>query len=154
MFDEETKRAFEALIPRGETGRPEEIAAAGLFLASDDSSYVDGMELAVEGKEEVARIRMERLVAQSEEIEEQIQRLDAVIALIRRDLGEDADDGAAPRNPQGARRMNGPPHPNAPTGRRPESRRPTGLTASLRRRRPTLSIRATILISSSRSACD
>ncbi len=49
MFDEETMRQFEALIPRGEMGSPEEIATVALFLASDDSSYVNGMELAVDG---------------------------------------------------------------------------------------------------------
>lgn len=30
-------------------GRPEEIATAALFLASDDSSFVNGVELAVDG---------------------------------------------------------------------------------------------------------
>ena len=49
LFDEATKRQFESLIPRGEMGRPEEIATVALFLASDDSSYVNGMELAVDG---------------------------------------------------------------------------------------------------------
>lgn len=49
LFDEETKRQFESLIPRGKMGRPEEIATVALFLASDDSSYVNGVELAVDG---------------------------------------------------------------------------------------------------------
>jgi NAD(P)-dependent dehydrogenase (short-subunit alcohol dehydrogenase family) len=30
-------------------GRPEEIATAALFLASDDSRYVNGVELSVDG---------------------------------------------------------------------------------------------------------
>jgi NAD(P)-dependent dehydrogenase (short-subunit alcohol dehydrogenase family) len=52
MFDDETKAAMEtceALIPRGKNGRPEEIATVALFLASDDSSFVNGMELIVDG---------------------------------------------------------------------------------------------------------
>jgi NAD(P)-dependent dehydrogenase (short-subunit alcohol dehydrogenase family) len=49
VFDEETKRQFESLIPRGKMGRPEEIATVALFLASDDSSYVNGMELVADG---------------------------------------------------------------------------------------------------------
>lgn len=49
LFDEETKRQFESLIPRGKMGSPEEIATVALFLASDDSSYVNGMELVVDG---------------------------------------------------------------------------------------------------------
>jgi NAD(P)-dependent dehydrogenase (short-subunit alcohol dehydrogenase family) len=49
LFDEATKRQFESLIPRGKMGRPEEIATIALFLASDDSSYVNGMELVADG---------------------------------------------------------------------------------------------------------
>ncbi|MFG3019262.1 SDR family NAD(P)-dependent oxidoreductase [Streptomyces sp. NPDC048254] len=49
LFDEETKRQFESLIPRGTMGRPEEIATVALFLASDDSSYVNGLELTTDG---------------------------------------------------------------------------------------------------------
>src|SRR5882724_4005989 len=40
---------FKALIPRGELGRPEEIATVALFLASSDSSFVNGIELCVDG---------------------------------------------------------------------------------------------------------
>src|SRR3546814_3048965 len=45
----EAKQMFESLIPRGTMGLPEEIAATALFLASDDSSFVNGVELAVDG---------------------------------------------------------------------------------------------------------
>ena len=48
-LDKETRQMFESLIPRGKMGRPEEIASAALFLASDDSSYVNGVELSVDG---------------------------------------------------------------------------------------------------------
>lgn len=40
---------FTSLIPRGEFGRPEEIASAVLFLASDEASFITGVELAVDG---------------------------------------------------------------------------------------------------------
>ena len=36
-------------IPMGRMGSPEEIAKAALFLASDDSSFVTGIELFVDG---------------------------------------------------------------------------------------------------------
>jgi NAD(P)-dependent dehydrogenase (short-subunit alcohol dehydrogenase family) len=45
----EMKAAFESLIPRREMGHPKEIASVALFLASDDSSYVNGQELVVDG---------------------------------------------------------------------------------------------------------
>jgi NAD(P)-dependent dehydrogenase (short-subunit alcohol dehydrogenase family) len=48
-LDKETREMFESLIPRGKMGRPEEIAAVALFLASEESSYVNGVELAVDG---------------------------------------------------------------------------------------------------------
>jgi NAD(P)-dependent dehydrogenase (short-subunit alcohol dehydrogenase family) len=40
---------IEAAIPRGEMGRPDEVATVALFLASDDSSYVNGQLLHVDG---------------------------------------------------------------------------------------------------------
>ncbi|WP_200884509.1 SDR family NAD(P)-dependent oxidoreductase [Erwinia oleae] len=49
LFDAETIKQFESLIPRGEMGTSEEIATAALFLASDDSTYVNGIELFVDG---------------------------------------------------------------------------------------------------------
>ena len=49
VFPEEAKRMSESLIPRGKMGRPEEIATVALFLASDDSSFVNGVELSVDG---------------------------------------------------------------------------------------------------------
>jgi NAD(P)-dependent dehydrogenase (short-subunit alcohol dehydrogenase family) len=36
-------------IPMGEMGRPEDIANAALFLASDESRYMTGSELVVDG---------------------------------------------------------------------------------------------------------
>ncbi|HEV2424812.1 MAG TPA: SDR family oxidoreductase [Terriglobia bacterium] len=49
VLDGEAKQMFESLIPRGKMGRPEEIATAALFLASDASSFVNGVELSVDG---------------------------------------------------------------------------------------------------------
>ncbi len=45
----DAKAYFATLIPRGEIGRPEEIASVALFLASSDSSFVNGIELFVDG---------------------------------------------------------------------------------------------------------
>jgi len=45
----EAKKQFATMIPLGRPGLPEEIAAAALFLASDESSYIAGIDLLVDG---------------------------------------------------------------------------------------------------------
>jgi NAD(P)-dependent dehydrogenase (short-subunit alcohol dehydrogenase family) len=49
QIGKEAKQMFESLIPRGKMRRPEEIATVALFLALDDSSFVNGLELPVDG---------------------------------------------------------------------------------------------------------
>ena len=50
---EDAKQAFvaamEAQVPLGRMGRPDETAAAALFLASNESSFVNGSELFADG---------------------------------------------------------------------------------------------------------
>jgi NAD(P)-dependent dehydrogenase (short-subunit alcohol dehydrogenase family) len=46
---DEVRDALTKLIPLGRLGRPEEVAAAALILASDDSSFTTGAELCVDG---------------------------------------------------------------------------------------------------------
>jgi NAD(P)-dependent dehydrogenase (short-subunit alcohol dehydrogenase family) len=41
--------AVAASIPLARVGRPEELASAALFLASDESSYITGIDLCVDG---------------------------------------------------------------------------------------------------------
>ena len=43
------KAGISSRVPLGRIGRPEEIASAGAFLASDDASYITGVELNVDG---------------------------------------------------------------------------------------------------------
>src|SRR5450759_955640 len=48
VLTKEAKEMFESLIPRGKMGQSEEVATVALFLASDDSSFVNGVELFVD----------------------------------------------------------------------------------------------------------
>ncbi len=49
MLNDEGKVALTAGLPINRVGKPEEVARAVLFLASDDSSYITGIELHVDG---------------------------------------------------------------------------------------------------------
>jgi len=49
LEDENTKKDLLANIPMGRVGKPEEIAKAVVFLASDDSDYITGHTLVVDG---------------------------------------------------------------------------------------------------------
>jgi NAD(P)-dependent dehydrogenase (short-subunit alcohol dehydrogenase family) len=46
---EQRKKMISNTVPLGRFGRPEEIAKAVVFLASDDASYISGIELFVDG---------------------------------------------------------------------------------------------------------
>ena len=46
---DEVRTSLTGLIPLGRIGRPEEVAAAALFLASDESSFIAGAELCIDG---------------------------------------------------------------------------------------------------------
>lgn len=46
---EEVRAGFVSAVPLGRAGRPEEIASAAVFLASDEASFVTGIELFADG---------------------------------------------------------------------------------------------------------
>ena len=49
LNDPQLQREAEARSPLGRTGRPEEVAYGVLYLASDESSFVTGSELVIDG---------------------------------------------------------------------------------------------------------
>ncbi|MNP59345.1 3-oxoacyl-[acyl-carrier-protein] reductase FabG [compost metagenome] len=49
LSDDKARGNTEKLIPMRRVGRPEELANAVLFLASDEASYITGASLAVDG---------------------------------------------------------------------------------------------------------
>jgi len=48
-WDDETRKAIAEWVPLGRMGKPEDIANCALFLASDESTYVTGAEIIVDG---------------------------------------------------------------------------------------------------------
>lgn len=49
--EKQLRAGLSASVPLGRLGRPEEVASMALFLASDESSFVNGAELFVDGGE-------------------------------------------------------------------------------------------------------
>ncbi len=49
LMSEEEREAFGRTLPIGRFGRPEEIAAAALFLASAEAGFITGAVLAADG---------------------------------------------------------------------------------------------------------
>ena len=49
LLPDEAHEGLIAQIPLGRLGTPEDLGKAAVFLASDDSAYVNGVELAVDG---------------------------------------------------------------------------------------------------------
>jgi 3-oxoacyl-[acyl-carrier protein] reductase len=61
--NDERREAWLRSIPMARYGEPHEIAAAALFLASDDASYITGQTIAVDGGFTVAGLRVKDLGA-------------------------------------------------------------------------------------------
>jgi meso-butanediol dehydrogenase/(S,S)-butanediol dehydrogenase/diacetyl reductase len=50
-YTPEMRRAFEAKVPLGKLGRPEDVAALFAFLASDDAAFITGQCFVIDGGE-------------------------------------------------------------------------------------------------------
>ena len=61
--NDERREAWLRAIPMARYGEPHEIAAAALFLASDDAGYITGQTIAVDGGFTVAGLRVKNLAA-------------------------------------------------------------------------------------------
>jgi 3-oxoacyl-[acyl-carrier protein] reductase len=48
-LDDETAKSYTSSISLGRFGRPEEVASVAVFLASEESSYITGQSLVVDG---------------------------------------------------------------------------------------------------------
>src|SRR5690625_624366 len=93
ICDECTRLRLEALDQAAGNGEDLSYSVESVRVPYPCNTRVVAGTTEAEGRDEASRMRLERLVVQREEIEEQIERLDAVIALIRRDLGDGTDDG-------------------------------------------------------------
>ncbi|MDN5687725.1 MAG: hypothetical protein L0G94_13790 [Brachybacterium sp.] len=111
-----TRLRLEALDQAAGDGEDLSYSAESVRVSYPCTTRVVAGTTAVEGKEEAARMRLERLVIQREEIEEQMERLDAVITLIRRDLGDadDVGDAAEPDDEQPELEQDKEPTPTKP----------------------------------------
>jgi len=49
LMEAEQKAEAVALVPLGRIGTPDDLGKAAVFLASDDSAYITGIELFVDG---------------------------------------------------------------------------------------------------------
>jgi len=61
--NEERRATWLRTIPMARYGEPQEMAAAALFLASDDAGYITGQTLAVDGGFTIAGLRVKNLAA-------------------------------------------------------------------------------------------
>ncbi|MCC7486158.1 MAG: glucose 1-dehydrogenase [Burkholderiales bacterium] len=61
--NDERREAWLKAIPMARYGEPHEIAAAAIFLASEDAAYVTGQTIAVDGGFTIAGLRVKNLAA-------------------------------------------------------------------------------------------